>query len=256
MGESRTPFVIGNWKLNPGPDRALDLALACAAIAESAGAQVEVGIAVPFPYLPGIAGVVSDSRLLLGAQDVSAHESGAYTGEVAASMIAAWTEFTLIGHSERRLYHGERDDTVAAKVKAAIEAGLTAIVCVGESLAQREAGDAETIVRHQLATAIEGLDGLVASSLVIAYEPVWAIGTGVSAQPSDADSMGRVIRNTLAGLGPAAGSIRILYGGSVTQGNAASYLAQPEVDGALVGGASLQPESFANIVKAAAFSPG
>ncbi len=252
MGDSRTPLIVGNWKLNPGPDQALDLARACAAITVSVGDRVEVGIAAPFPYLPGIANAISGSRLRIGAQDVSAHASGAYTGEVAASMVAAWADFTLVGHSERRQYHGERDELVAAKVRMALEAGLTAVVCVGESLAQREAGDAEAVVRHQLVTAIEGLDEGATGSLVVAYEPVWAIGTGVSAQPPDADAMGTVIRNVLGSLGPAAESIRVLYGGSVSPGNAGGYLAQPGVDGALVGGASLNAESLAGIVDAAA----
>lgn len=246
-----TPLVVGNWKLNPTPDRAIDLALACAAQAEVAGDLVRVGIAVPFPYLPGIADAVSGSRLWLGAQDVSKHASGAYTGEVAAGMLAPWADFTIVGHSERRQHHGESDDQVAAKVQAALQAGLTALVCVGESLAQREGGEAQSIVSRQLATAIAGLGSNAAPALVVAYEPVWAIGTGISARPADAADMAATIRTVLARFGSPAQSIPVLYGGSVTQDNAGEYLAQPEVDGALVGGASLKPDAFAAIVQAA-----
>ncbi|HYI25694.1 MAG TPA: triose-phosphate isomerase, partial [Thermomicrobiales bacterium] len=185
------------------------------------------------------------------AQDVSPHDAGAYTGEVSAAMIATWGDFALVGHSERRQFHGETNTLVAGKVQALMRSGLTAVVCVGESLVQREAGDAAAIVTSQLSTAIDGLGPDHASRLVVAYEPVWAIGTGVSAQPADAAAMAGTIRNVLTVFGSAADAIRILYGGSVNAANSGTYLQQPGIDGALVGGASLQPDTFAAIVKSA-----
>lgn len=247
----RTPLVIGNWKLHPAPSDSLWLAGSCAEIAESVRGVVSVGIAVPYPYLPGVAAATSGSCLQIGVQDVSSHDAGAYTGEVAASMVAPWASFTLVGHSERRQQHGETDSIVAAKFRLAVQSGLTAVVCVGETLEQRSRGEAESVVHRQISALAGELTTNAVDVLTIAYEPVWAIGTGQSAAPVDASNMALTIRDALISLGVAAKTVRILYGGSVNSANSASYLTQPGIDGALIGGASLTPGSFAAIVQAA-----
>jgi triosephosphate isomerase len=225
------------------------LARTTAGIADATAGVVTTGIAVPFPFIPAVAEAVASSPLLVGAQDVSRHETGAHTGDVAASMIAPWCGFAIVGHSERRQDHGETDDMVRGKIAALHAAGLTALVCVGETAFQRENGEAIAVVTAQVRAAVRNLDDSHGNALMIAYEPVWAIGTGASAQPRDAQHMGAVIRGELAAIGSqTALRVPILYGGSVTGSNAGLYLDQPGIDGALVGGASLKAPEFAAIV--------
>ncbi len=202
----------------------------------------EVLVCAPFTHLPGMAEAAFGWPLSLGAQDVSAHESGAYTGEVAAAMLAdLGIGYVIVGHSERRQYHGESDATVAAKARQALKHGLTPIVCVGESRAERDAGRADEVVLGQLAGSLEGIEPSDAHSVVIAYEPVWAIGTGLTATAADAQEMSAAIRAALRERWPQLGSqVRILYGGSMNPGNAAELLAKPDVNGGLIGGASLK----------------
>ena len=191
----------------------------------------------------------------LGAQDLSEHSAGAFTGDVAAPMLRdVGCEWVLVGHSERRTLHGEGDQLVAAKISAALDAGLAPILCVGETLEERDGGRAEEVVSSQLASVVSQLGAVAMAGLVVAYEPVWAIGTGRTATPEQAELMHVCIRESLAGAGVAAGVVRILYGGSVTAANAAALFAKPNIDGALVGGASLVAENFSSICVAAAAS--
>jgi triosephosphate isomerase len=232
---------------------AVALARATAGIADETAGIVTTGIAVPFPFIPAVSDAVATSSLLVGAQDVSRYEPGAHTGDVAAGMIVPWCRFAIAGHSERRQDHGETDDMVREKIAALHAVGLTALVCVGETAIQREAGEAVAVVTTQVRSAVRDLDDRFADLLMVAYEPVWAIGTGVSAQPRDAEAMATVIRRELATAGPETGSrVPILYGGSVTADNASVYLDQPDIDGALVGGASLRAPDFAAIVRGTA----
>jgi len=252
MSSSTMPYVIGNWKMNLDVDAALALAEAVAEMADQAAGALGVGVAVPYPWIPLVASAAVESELLIGAQDISAHDQGAYTGEVAAAMVSPWCTFSLVGHSERRQYHGESDDVVRAKVNQALATGLAPVLCVGETQAQRDAGDALTIVSDQIRRAAGHLDGDDLRGLVIAYEPVWAIGTGNTATPDDAQRMAAHIRGVLAGLDAgAANEVPILYGGSVKRDNAGAFFQQEDIDGALVGGASLDAEAFLEIVQAA-----
>ncbi len=192
-----------------------------------------------------------DPALALAAQDVSQHESGAYTGEFSAAMLRDFAvRYVLVGHSERRQYHGETDVHVAVKAQRALAAGITPIVCVGETLEEREAGQTEAVVRRQLAAVIH-LNGHCISEVVVAYEPVWAIGTGKTATPEQAQQVHAVLRAQLAAASPHAAKIRLLYGGSMNAANAAQLLAQPDIDGGLVGGASLKAADFLQIIAAA-----
>jgi triosephosphate isomerase len=189
--------------------------------------------------------------LALAAQDVSAHEAGAYTGETSAGMLKEFgVRYVLVGHSERRQYHGESDAVVAVKAQRALAAGITPIVCVGETLAEREAGQTEVIVKRQLAAVIH-LNGHCISEIVVAYEPVWAIGTGRTASPEQAQQVHAVLRAQLAAASEHADRIRLLYGGSMNAANAAQLLAQPDIDGGLVGGAALKAQDFLQIIAAA-----
>ena len=193
----------------------------------------------------------ASSALELGAQDVSAHDKGAYTGEVSAAMLREFgVRYAIVGHSERRQYHGESDALVADKAKAALAQGITPIVCVGETLAEREAGRTEEVVKRQLAAVIH-TNGHCISELVVAYEPVWAIGTGKTASPEMAQAVHAVLRAQLKAATPQADRVQILYGGSMNAANAAELLAQPDIDGGLIGGASLKAADFLTIVAAA-----
>ena len=214
-----------------------------------------VALCVPAPYLAQIQSLKSTHAELAaidtGAQDVSAWESGAYTGEVSAAMLKELgCRYAIVGHSERRQYHGETDSVVADKAKAALSAGVTPIVCVGETLAEREAGHTEEVVKRQLAAVIHG-NGHCISEIVVAYEPVWAIGTGKTATPQEAQSVHAVLRAQLAAATDRAAGMKILYGGSMNAANAATLLAQPDIDGGLIGGASLKAADFLTIVAAA-----
>jgi triosephosphate isomerase len=208
-------------------------------------------VCVPAPYLAQAQILLAGSAVALGAQDVSVHESGAYTGEVSAEMLRDFTvRYAIVGHSERRQYHGETDTVVAHKAQRALAAGITPIVCVGESLAEREAGQTELVVKRQLAAVIH-TNGHCISEIVVAYEPVWAIGTGLTARPEQAQAVHVVLRAQLQAATEHAKRVPILYGGSMNAANAASLLAQADVDGGLIGGASLKADEFLTMLKAA-----
>jgi triosephosphate isomerase len=195
--------------------------------------------------------LVAGSRLALGSQDVSSHEQGAYTGEISAGMLREFSvRYAIVGHSERRQYHAETDEQVAVKAQRALSAGITPVVCVGETLAQREAGQTEQVVKRQLAAVIH-LNGHCISEIVVAYEPVWAIGTGKTATPDQAQAVHAVLRAQLQAASEHAERIRLLYGGSMNAANAADLLAQPDIDGGLIGGASLKAPDFLTIIAAA-----
>ena len=217
-------------------------------------AGVEKVLCPPFLAIPAVAELVAGSEIGLGAQNLHWEEKGAFTGEVAAGMIKEFCQYVIIGHSERRTYFGETDQSVNKKLHAAMKAGLIPIVCVGETLEQYEAGSTSDVVRRQIGIGLAGVDSASAARIVVAYEPVWAIGTGKASSGENANSVHQqVIRPALSELyGAATGeAIRILYGGSVTAANATEFFAYPDIDGALVGGASLKPDEFVAITKAA-----
>lgn len=248
-------LIAGNWKMNGS--LAANTALLDALAQGLAGPPAcEVAVCVPAPYLAQVQAMRSAqaglaSALQLGAQDVSAHVSGAYTGEVSAAMLKEFgCRFAIVGHSERRQYHGETDQLVADKAKAALAAGVTPIVCIGETLAEREAGHTEEVVKRQLAAVIH-TNGHCISEIVVAYEPVWAIGTGKTASPDEAQAVHAVLRAQLKAATDQFARVKILYGGSMNAANAASLLAQPDIDGGLIGGASLKAPDFLTIIAAA-----
>lgn len=248
----RHKLVAGNWKMYGS--RAFTRELVGGLAAEfGSGAPCEIAVCPPFPYLAEAAALVAGSPLHLGAQDVSGQDEGAYTGEVSGAMLAdLGCRFAIVGHSERRAMHGETDEVVAAKFIAAQRHGLVPILCVGESIGEREAGQTEAVVGRQLA-AVVGAAGIDAfAGAVVAYEPIWAIGTGRTASPEQAQAVHAFIRGLLrAENGTIADFVRVLYGGSVKAANAAELFAMPDVDGGLVGGASLEVQGFASICRAA-----
>ncbi|HET7525465.1 MAG TPA: triose-phosphate isomerase [Burkholderiaceae bacterium] len=244
----RRKLVVGNWKLHGS--RATNAPL-LAALAAGRPYVCEMAVCVPFPYLQDVADAWRGSELLWGAQDCSAHEHGAYTGEVAAAMLSDFgCRFAIVGHSERRQFHHESDQLVADKAKAALAKGVTPIVCVGESLAQRDAGATEEVVKRQLSVVIHTL-GHCAGEIVVAYEPVWAIGTGRTASPEQAQAVHAVLRAQVQAATGHAERVRILYGGSVKPDNAQALFAQHDIDGGLIGGASLNADHFIAICRAA-----
>ena len=243
-------LIAGNWKMNGSLT-----ANAALVAALRAGLQVSPGcrvaLCVPSPYLAQVGGLLAGSPIDLGAQDVSGQASGAFTGEVSAAMLRDFAvRYAIVGHSERRQYHGEADAVVAEKVRQALACGVTPIVCVGETLAQREAGQTEEVVKRQLAAVIHA-NGHCISEIVVAYEPVWAIGTGRTATPAQAQQVHAVLRAQLKAATEHASSMAILYGGSMNAANAAELLAQPDIDGGLIGGASLKAPDFLAIIAAA-----
>ena len=243
-------LIAGNWKMNGSlaDNEALVRALV-AGLATAGGC--DAAVAVPAPYLAQVQALVQGSALALAAQDVSQHAAGAYTGEVSAAMLREFgVRYVLVGHSERRQFHGETDADVAVKAQRALASGITPIVCVGETLAEREAGQTEAVVKRQLAAVIH-LNGHCISEVVVAYEPVWAIGTGKTASPEQAQQVHAVLRAQLAAASDKAPQIRLLYGGSMNAANAAQLLGQPDIDGGLVGGASLKAADFQAILAAA-----
>ncbi len=243
-------LIAGNWKMNGG--LAANEALLTALRDGLGRPACDVAVAVPAPYLAQVQALAAGTSIAVAAQDVSQHESGAFTGEVSATMLREFgVRYALVGHSERRQYHGETDDVVAAKAQRALAAGVTPIVCVGETLAEREAGETEAVVKRQLAAVIH-LNGHCISEIVVAYEPVWAIGTGRTATPEQAQLVHAVLRAQLAAASEKADRIPLLYGGSMNAANAAQLLAQPDIDGGLVGGASLKAADFLQIIAAAA----
>jgi triosephosphate isomerase (TIM) len=249
----RTPIIAGNWKMNKTIAEAVLLSRQVReAVAEIKG--VEVVLCPPFTALSAVKDVISESKVGLGAQNMFWADQGAFTGEVSPLMLKGWCDYVILGHSERRQYFGETDEGVNKKVKAALAHGLKPIVCVGENLAQNEAGETVTFVGGQVKAAFAGLSADDAVKVVVAYEPIWAIGTGKNAEPADANRIiKQAIRSVLAALygDSVAQQIRIQYGGSVKPDNIEAYMAQPDVDGALVGGASLKADSFVVLVKGA-----
>jgi len=246
----RTPVIAGNWKMNKGPKEAAELIHELKPLVDNAKATVVV--CVPAVDFAAAADAIKGSGIKLGAQNVHYMPSGAFTGELSAAMLReAGVEYVIIGHSERRQYFGETDATVNARTKAALAAGLIPIVCVGETLAERDAGNMEAVVVRQTKAGLDGLGGDLAK-VVIAYEPVWAIGTGRTASPAQAQEVHALIRRTLAEIadGDLANTIRIQYGGSMKPENAKELMSQPDIDGGLIGGAALKADSFAAIVKA------
>ncbi len=210
-----------------------------------------IAVCVPAIYLAQVRTLVAESPIDVGAQDVSQHESGAFTGEISAAMLKeAGIRYAIVGHSERRQYHLESDAVVALKAQRALACGVTPIVCVGETLAEREAGKTEEVVKRQLAAVIH-TNGHCISEIVVAYEPVWAIGTGKTASPEQAQAVHAVLRAQLAAATPNAERVQILYGGSMNAANAAQLLSQADIDGGLVGGASLKAPDFLSIIAAA-----
>ncbi len=253
----RTPLVAGNWKLNGSrASNALLLDGILAGLETVRGSDVMV--CPPFVYLAEIAERLAGTGLLLGAQDVAAQAQGAYTGEVSAAMLAdVGCSHVIVGHSERRCLFGETDTIVAEKYLAAQAAGLVPIVCVGESLAERESGQTEVVVRRQLQAVLEAGAAAALERAIIAYEPVWAIGTGMTATPEQAQQVHANIRAQVAALDARiAADLRILYGGSVKGANAAALFAMPDIDGGLIGGASLDAGEFLAICGAAAGNNG
>jgi triosephosphate isomerase len=248
----RPKLVVGNWKMNGS--RAANASLLSGIAAGLEGrAKASCAVCVPAPYLYQCQELLSGTPVAWGGQDVSVHASGAYTGEVAASMLADFAcRYVIVGHSERRAYHGESSELVAQKARAALGAGLTPIVCVGETLVEREAGQTGSVVGHQLAAVLSALDDTQARSIVVAYEPVWAIGTGKTATPEMAQQVHGLLRAQLKErIGQAAQETSILYGGSMKPDNAAELMAQRDIDGGLIGGASLKAADFLAIVHAA-----
>ena len=244
----RRKLVVGNWKMNG--NRAANAEL-LAALKSAEPWAAEVAVCVPSPYLGDVALSLQGGAIGWGAQDCSAFESGAYTGEVSAAMLAEFgCRYVLTGHSERRAYHGESDQLVADKAKAALAHRLTPIVCVGETLAERDAGHTDSVVKRQLSAVIHTLAHCI-SQIVVAYEPVWAIGTGRTATPEQAQAVHALLRAQLKAATEHAAGMKILYGGSVKADNAATLFAQADIDGGLIGGASLKAADFAAICRAA-----
>jgi triosephosphate isomerase len=258
---SRTPFFVANWKMNLSPSEAAAFARQfiklLAPHASEIGDRFEVAIAPAYPALDRLGRALSGSGISLAAQNVHGEGSGAFTGEVSASMLAdLGCAHVLLGHSERRQLFGESDEVIRTKLQNLEGGSLTPILCIGETLDEREAEKTLEVVAHQLESALDGMGDGLASQLVVAYEPIWAIGTGRTATPEIAQTVHAAIRKTLLSRpGPTGDETRILYGGSVKPSNARELLSQPDVDGALVGGASLDPESFAQITLACLETP-
>ena len=248
-------LLAANWKMNPvDGGEAVDIVRGIIPAASASTDSVEVALFPPFPWLLGVAEVIEGSGMKLGAQDCFWERSGAYTGEVSPAMLRGWCQWVIVGHSERRIYLSETDDMVARKAAAALQNELSVIVCVGELEDHYDAGRSDEIVTAQVKGSLANCSADDSSRLVVAYEPVWAIGTGKSADPEHAYKTMRLIRRVvgeLIGAG-AARKVRVLYGGSVTAANVEAYVELPLCDGCLVGGSSLKPEEFSQIVKVTA----
>ncbi len=257
----RQPLIAGNWKMNLNHLEAIALVQKLAlTLPEKYFAKVEVAVLAPFTALRSVQNVVAGEKLLVryGAQDLSPKDSGAYTGDVSGPMLAKLDcSYVVVGHSERREYHGEDDGVVGSKVRAALRNGLVPILCVGEGLEIREAGGHLAHSTGQLRAALKGLSAEQVRTVVVAYEPIWAIGTGRVATPGDAQEVCGALREALADkYGTAvADDVRVLYGGSVKSGNVADLVVEPDIDGALVGGASLDADEFAKLCALAAGGP-
>jgi len=251
----RKPLIAGNWKMNKTESEAISLVRKLIQGVKSLTA-VDVLICPPFTSISQLNKLLVSSPILLGAQNISEQESGAFTGEISAEMAAEFCTHVILGHSERRSIYGETDELINLKLKAALNVGMIPVLCVGEQLEEKESGEAESVIAGQLQAGLDGVHLIDPDMLVIAYEPVWAIGSGRSASAEDtADLIGGVIRPTLSGMWGdiVSQKIRILYGGSVNPGNARGFFNQPEIDGALVGGASLLADKFLGIIEQAAW---
>ncbi len=249
----RTPLVAGNWKMNKTVAEARELV---SKMKEPLGEiqGVEKVLCPPSVALSALSEMLADTDIGLGAQNMYWEEKGAFTGELAPNMVKELCNYIIIGHSERRAYFGETDETVNRKLHAAVKADLTPIVCVGETLDQYESGQTAEVVHRQIKVGLADVDPAIAPRIVVAYEPIWAIGTGKASSGENANGVvAQVIRPALSELygNETAQAIRVLYGGSVTAANASEFFPQPEIDGALVGGASLKPDEFVAITKAA-----
>jgi len=245
----RKPIIAGNWKMNKTPSEAVNFVNELKPLVENA--KAEVVVCVPFVCIPAVSKALEGSNIKLGAQNMHWAENGAYTGEVAPGMLKELgVEYVIIGHSERRQYFAETDETVNKKVLSAFSHGLTPIVCVGETLEQREQGITKELVEGQVKAALSGLEKEKVEKIVIAYEPIWAIGTGRTASSEDANEVIGYIRATIADIygNDVAQKVRIQYGGSIKPDNATELMNMPEIDGGLVGGASLKAEDFERIV--------
>ena len=247
----RPKLVVGNWKMNGS--RAANAALLTGILEGLQDAGAACAVCVPAPYLYQCQDLLGGSAVAWGAQDVSCHPVGAYTGEVCMSMLQDFgCRYVIVGHSERRAYHGESSELVAKKAKAALESGLTPIVCVGETLEQREAGQTVEVVGAQLAAVLDLVGAEAVEKLIVAYEPVWAIGTGKTATPEMAQEVHAALRTQLRACNAAAAeAVLLLYGGSMKPDNAADLMAQPDIDGGLIGGAALKAADFLAIIAAA-----
>ncbi len=245
----RSKLMVGNWKMNGS--LAANASLLSDVLAAMADLHCRSAVCVPLVYLAQVQSLLVGSSIGLGAQDVSAHGHGAFTGEVSADMLRDFSvRYCIVGHSERRQYHAESDVLVARKAQRALAAGITPIVCVGESLSERETGQTEAVVKRQLAAVIHA-NGHCISEIVVAYEPVWAIGTGLTATPEQAQQVHAVLRAQLQAATAYADRVSILYGGSMNAANAADLLLQPDVDGGLIGGAALKAPDFLSMLKTA-----
>jgi triosephosphate isomerase len=248
----RKPCMAANWKMNKTSAEAVEFVRQILPAIQELGG-VERVLCPPATSLPSLSGLLRGTGIGLGAQNMHWEAKGAFTGELSAAMVKEWCTYVILGHSERRGLFGETDEMVAKKTKAALAAGLTPIVCVGETLSENESGQTDTVVRRQMRAAFDGLTAEQAAKAIVAYEPVWAIGTGRAAHGPDANRVIagsiRAVLGTLFGANTAA-SVRVLYGGSVTPDNIAEFLSEPDIDGGLVGGASLKPD-YVEIVRAA-----
>ncbi|WMY11811.1 triose-phosphate isomerase [Paraburkholderia phenoliruptrix] len=248
----RRKLVLGNWKMHGAIGTNAQLLQAIRQHLTTSSLPVDVGVCVPAPYLSQTRDLLTGSDMKWGAQDVSAHAKGAFTGEISAAMLAEFgSQYVIVGHSERRAYHGETADAVGAKARQAIVAGLVPVVCVGETLHERDAGMAEQVVRNQLSDVLAFVGSENPAQIVIAYEPVWAIGTGRSASAADAQAIHAALRACLSEHGEAMNQTRILYGGSIKPNNAHELLTCADIDGALIGGASLVASDFISIIDSA-----
>ena len=245
----RKPIIAGNWKMNKTPEEAQELVAALIPLVKDAACDVVV--CPPYVDLCCVQKLIEGTNIKLGAQNVHWAEKGAFTGEISADMLKSrGVEYAIVGHSERRQYFGETDETVNMRALAALNAGITPIICVGESLEQRESGVTDAIVSNQTVAALNGMTNAQVESLVIAYEPIWAIGTGKTATKEDANATIGVIRKAIAGVfgTETAEKVRIQYGGSMNPKNASELMAMPEIDGGLIGGASLKADDFTKVV--------
>jgi triosephosphate isomerase len=250
MNSKRRPIIAGNWKMNKTSTEARDLASKLIPLVSGVKDR-DIVLAPPFTSIPAVAETVKGTNMALSAQDVFWEEKGAFTGEISAEMLLdLGCKYVIIGHSERRQFFGETDETVNKKVRQALNKGLLPIVCAGELLREREAGKANEVIERQVVGALKGVTAAEMQKIVVAYEPVWAIGTGKTATPDQANEIHAFIRQKIKSMYnvDVAGALRIQYGGSVTPENVSTLMAMPDIDGALVGGASLKPESFAGLV--------